>query len=69
MEEKYGASQRANDGGSSLDVGGEEAVDEVLGQVGSLVGDELKEAEMTVAPGDLYVSSTGLANICDEVES
>lgn len=55
VEEKYGVSQRA-DGGSSLDIGGEEAVDEVLEQVGSLMGTELGEAEMTVAAGDLYVS-------------
>lgn len=58
VEEKYGASQRANDGGSSLDVGGEEAVDEVLDQVGILMGDELEQSGLTVSAGDLYVSTT-----------
>lgn len=56
VEEKYRASQRA-DGSSSLDVGGEEAVDEVLEQVRGLMGPELGEAEMTIAAGDLYVST------------
>jgi hypothetical protein len=55
--EKYGQSQRAQDrGGSSLDIGGEEAVREVLDGVGEILGDELGGAEMEVSPGDLYVS-------------
>ena len=56
VEEKYGASQSLNGGGGSLDLGGEEAVDEVLDLVGRLMGIGLGEAEMTAAAGDLYVS-------------
>lgn len=57
VDEKYGESQRrADGGGSSLDIGGEKAVDEALQGVDSLMGKELEDAEMTVSAGDLYVS-------------
>jgi hypothetical protein len=58
VEEKYGESQRTKDaGGSSLDIGGEEAVQEVLDGLDDLMRDMLGEAEMAVSSGDLYVSS------------
>lgn len=55
MEEKFGQSQSQRDGGSSLDLGGEEAVDEVLEEVKGLMGD-MEDVEMEVKAGDLYVS-------------
>ena len=55
MEEKFGQSQSQRDGASSLDLGGEEAVDEVLEEVKGLMGD-MEDAEMEVKAGDLYVS-------------
>ena len=55
MEEKFGQSQSQRDGASSLDLGGEEAVDEVLEEVKGLMGD-MEDVEMEVKAGDLYVS-------------
>jgi len=55
VEEKFGQSQSQRDGGSSLDLGGEEAVDEVLEEVKGLMGD-MEDVEMEVKAGDLYVS-------------
>jgi hypothetical protein len=58
VEDKYGQSQKQQDaGGSSLDIGGEEAVQEVLDGVASLMGDELEGGQLEVSPGDLYVST------------
>ena len=57
MEEKYGQSQKQDGGGSSLDIGGEAAVREVLDGVAGLLGTELGAAELEVSPGDLYVSA------------
>ena len=55
MEEKFGQSQSQRDGASSLDLGGEEAVDEVLEEVEALM-EEMEDVEMEVKAGDLYVS-------------
>lgn len=61
VEEKYGQSQKQQDGGgSSLDVGGEQAVQEVLEGVAGLLGEELQDAGLDVSPGDLYVSAAGI---------
>jgi hypothetical protein len=38
-----------------LDLGGEEAVDEVLEEIKGLIGD-MEDVEMEVKAGDLYVS-------------
>lgn len=57
VEEQHGESQRKKDGGgSSLDMGGEEAVAEVMDGLDGLMGPELEDAELSVASGDLYVS-------------
>jgi hypothetical protein len=55
VEEKFGQSQSQRDGGSSLDLGGEEAVAEVLDDVACLMG-QMDDVEMEVKAGDLYVS-------------
>jgi hypothetical protein len=55
VEEKFGQSQSQRDGASSLDLGGEEAVDEVLEEIKGLIGD-MEDVEMEVKAGDLYVS-------------
>ena len=55
VEEKFGQSQSQRDGASSLDLGGEEAVDEVLEEIKGLMGD-MEDMEMEVKAGDLYVS-------------
>jgi hypothetical protein len=55
VEEKFGQSQSQRDGSSSLDLGGEEAVDEVLEEIKGLTG-EMEDVEMEVKAGDLYVS-------------
>lgn len=60
VEENHGETQRARDGGgSSLDMGGGEAVQEVLDGLDGLMGTELEEAELAVSAGDLYVSGAG----------
>jgi hypothetical protein len=55
VEEEFGQSQSQRDGGGSLDLGGEEAVDEVLEEIKGLMGD-MEDVEMEVKAGDLYVS-------------
>jgi hypothetical protein len=57
-----GQSQSQRDGGSSLDLGGEEAVAEVLEGVSGLLGD-LGDDDIEVAPGDLYVGMTAWAQL------
>lgn len=55
VEEKFGQSQSQRDGSSSLDLGGEEAVADVLEQLAVLMS-QLDDVEMEVKAGDLYVS-------------
>ena len=57
VEEQHGESQRRKDGGgSSLDMGGEEAVTGVLEDLDGLMSGGLEDAELSVTSGDLYVS-------------
>jgi hypothetical protein len=56
VEEQFGQSQSQRDGAGSLDLGGEKAVDEVLGGIGELMAG-LEDAELEIRAGDLYVSS------------
>jgi hypothetical protein len=60
VEEKFGQSQSQCDGSSSLDLGGEEAVAEVLEDVAGLMG-QVEDVEMEVKAGDLYVRLFRLA--------